>query len=442
MRAPPTFSRPPEVATVFHGFSRDTVDDELVNPAVMADEDAVHAVYAKLRADDPVHWATPAGYRPFWAVTRHADIVTVSKANDRFISSARTYLTPEAVEAQTLALIGDTHLFRTLVDLDDPLHRKLRKLTNDWFLPASLKQLEAQIGGIARAHVDAMAAMGGRCDFVSDVALFYPLRVIMRILGIDPADEPVMLKRTQEIFGPADPDVVARSRLLTASGTGDAQVDLFALAAEYARYFAAVTADRRAHPKDDLASIIANGMIDGAPIGEREAMSYYVIVATAGHDTTSSTAAGGLLQLIRNPAELAKLKAHPELIPQAVEEMIRWVTPVKHFMRTATEDVELGGRQIRKGDGLALFYWSGNRDERAFDAPFEFRVDRQPNAQIAFGQGVHQCLGLHLARLELRALFAELIPRLDEVALAGEPKNSIANFVSGLKTLPIRFRMH
>ena len=431
----------------FAGFTRDSLDDELVNPQVMADEAAIHAIYAKLRADDPVHWAEPAGFRPFWAVTRHADIHAVSKANDRFISSKRTYLSPAEVEAWTLATIGDTHLFRTLVDLDDPLHRQLRKLTNDWFLPASLRKLEPMIAAVAREHVDRMASLGGACDFVNEVALFYPLRVIMRILGIPVSDEGVMLRMTQEIFGPSDPDVVARSSLITANvagpaSTGDKQVDLFALAQEYFRYFGAITADRRANPKDDLSTIIANGQIDGQPIGEREAMSYYVIVATAGHDTTSSTAAGGLLQLIRNPAELAKLKADPGLLPQAIEEMIRWVTPVKHFMRTAAEDCELGGKQLRAGDGLALFYWSGNRDERAFDAPFEFRVDRTPNAQIAFGHGVHQCLGLHLARMELRALFAELLPRLDEIELAGEPKNSIANFVSGLKTLPIRYRMH
>ena len=182
-------------------------------------------------------------------------------------------------------------------------------------------------------------------------------------------------------------------------------------------------------------------MIDGAPIGELEAMSYYIITATAGHDTTSSTAAGGLEQLIRNPAELAKLQADPSLLPGAVEEMIRWVTPVKHFMRTATKDTELGGKLIREGDALCLFYWSGNRDERAFADPFQFKVDRTSNPQVAFGNGVHMCLGLHLARLEIRLLMAELLPRLKSIDLAGEPRNSIANFVSGRKTLPIRYDM-
>lgn len=430
--------------TAFAGFSRDTIDDVLVNPQATADG-SVHDAYRTLRANDPVHWCTPAGFRPFWAITRHADIHAVSKANDRFVNSLRTYLAPIEAEEWTLATIGDTHLFRTLVDLDGPEHLKLRKLTNSWFLPPNLKRLEGEIAGLAKAAVDGMAGRD-RCDFVEDVALLYPLRVIMRVLGLAAEDEPRMLKMTQEMFGPQDPDVVARSARLTAgagavAGAGDPQVDLFSLAQEYFAYFGAVTADRRANPRDDVSSVIANGLIDGAPIGEREAMSYYVIIATAGHDTTSSTAAAGLLELIRAPGELAKLRADPGLLPSAVEEMIRWATPVKHFMRTATVDTEVGGKTIRAGDALCLFYASGNRDAAVFADADTFRVDRAPNPQIAFGHGVHQCLGLHLARLEIRALFAELLPRLHEIELAGEPRNSIANFVSGLKTLPIRYRL-
>ncbi|QXQ08496.1 cytochrome P450 [Sphingosinicellaceae bacterium] len=426
----------------FPGFDRLSDDNILVNPAATAD-DSVHEIYTRLRNEDPVHWCEPTGYRPFWAITRHADITTVSKANSRFINSKRTYLAPADVEKWTLDTVGDTHLLRTLVDLDDPQHMKLRRLTHDWFLPANLRKLEPMITAVARDHVDRMAALGGACDFVNEVALFYPLRVIMRILGVPESDEAVMLRMTQEMFGAQDPDVVARSKLLTqgAGGIVNTQVDLFQLVQEYFAYFGAITADRRANPRDDLSTIIANGMIDGAPIGELEAMSYYIIIATAGHDTTSSTAAGGFEQLIRNPAETAKLQADPSLLGCAVEEMIRWVTPVKHFMRTATEDTEFGGKTIRAGDGLCLFYASGNRDERAFADPFQFKADRSPNQQVAFGNGVHMCLGLHLARLELRLLFAELLPRLISVTLAGEPLNSIANFVSGRKTLPIRYEM-
>ena len=420
------------------------IDNTLVDPLAMADGDAIHAAYGELRATDPLHWTQPDGYRPFWSVTRHADIMAVEKNSERFVNRFRTYLTPAEGEQQMLAMTGDSHMLRTLVDLDDPMHRKLCRLTHDWFLPANLRKLEPQIAALAKAHVDHMASLGGQCDFVNEVALWYPLRVIMLILGLPAEDEKLMMQMTQEIFGPQDPDVVARSNIITAAEnapSGDKQVDLFALVQKFFVYFNNVIVDRRANPKDDLATVIALGKIDGELIPEKEAISYYAITATAGHDTTSSTAAGGLLALIQNPAELAKLKADPSLIPQAIEEMIRWVTPVKHFMRTATEDCELGGKAVKEGDGLALFYWSGNRDAEVFDEPFAFKVDRANNPQVAFGNGIHLCLGLHLARMELRILFTELLSRLESVELAGTPKNSTSVFVSGLKTLPIKFKM-
>ncbi len=434
------------MATPFPGYNRDSLDNRLVNPECFADL-SVLADYATLRDTDPVHWTEPTGFRPFWSITSHADITAISKQNDRFINRLRTYLAPVEAEEWTLATAGDSHLFRTLVDLDDPQHMKLRRLTHSWFLPPNLKKLEAEIAAIAKSHVDHMASLGGACDFVNEVALWYPLRVIMRILGLPESDEKMIMRMTQEIFGPQDPDVMARSKLLTTEtgmappGSGNPQVDLFALVQEFFVYFGQVTADRRANPRDDLATVIATGTVDDAPISDLEATSYYAIVATAGHDTTSSTAAGGLLQLIQNPAEMAKLKADPSLLASAVEEMIRWVTPVKHFMRTATEDAVIGGKTIKAGDGLALFYWSGNRDAAVFGDADSFRVDRSPNPQTAFGNGVHLCLGLHLARMELKALFAELLPRLESIELAGEPRHSVANFVSGLKTLPIKYRM-
>lgn len=428
----------------FPGYSRDTLDDAIVNPDLYADEDGIHALYASLRRDDPLRFMRPNGFRPFWAVTKHADILEIEKRSDVFVNRLRTYLSPIEGEEWVKSVTGDTHLFRTLVDLDDPEHMKLRMLTQAWFMPPNLKKLEARIGEIAKTHVDRMAALGAECDFVKEVALWYPLRVIMEIMGVPAADEPFMLKLTQEIFGPQDPDVLAQSDHMSKDPTltGERRsVDLMQTALEFYKYFGAITADRRANPRDDLASLVANGMIDGAPIGEREAMSYYIIVATAGHDTTSSTASGGLLQLIKNPDEMAKLKADPSLLPNAVEEMIRWVTPVKHFMRTAMQDYELRGKTIKAGDGLALFYWSGNRDEEAFEAPFQFRVGRDVKKHVAFGGGVHLCLGMHLARMELRALFAELLPRLEEIELAGEPRNTRANFVSGLKSLPVRYTL-
>ena len=435
------------MTTPFPGYDNSTLDNRLVNPMNYADE-SVLETYAELRATDPVHWTEPTGFRPFWSITRHADITAIAKQNDKFINRLRTYLSPIEGEDWTKAMTGDSHLFRTLVDLDDPQHMKLRRLTHNWFQPGNLRKIEADIAAIAKTHVDRMAALGGACDFVNEVALWYPLRVIMKLLGIPESDEPMMLQMTQEIFGPQDPDVIARSQRVT-QGTpalmggksGDAQVDLLATVQMFFTYFREVTADRRANPRDDLASVIANGLIDGEPIDELSATSYYAITATAGHDTTSSSAAGGLLQLIRNPDQLALLKADMSLVPQFIEETIRWVTPVKHFMRTATEDYKIGDKTIKAGDGLCLFYWSGNRDEAVFDDADRFIIDRASNPQTAFGNGVHLCLGLHLARMELRALYNELLPRLDSIELAGKPKNSTANFVSGLKTLPIRYSM-
>jgi cytochrome P450 len=366
----------------FEGFKRGRLDDEIVNPELYASEE-IHDVYTKLRRDDPLHWTEPEGFRPFWSVTKQADILEIERQHQIFTNSQRTYLSPIAGEAWIKSMTGDTHLFRTLVDLDDPVHMKLRALTQGWFMPPNLRKLEERIAGLAKEHVDHMASLGGECDFVKEVALWYPLRVINSILGVPRSDEKFIMKMTQEIFGPGDPDVAAESDNLSEDGksvTSDQGVNLLQTAQELFAYFGAITTARRANPTDDLASVIANGMIDGQPIGDREAMSYYIIVATAGHDTTSSTASGGLLELIRRPEQMAKLKANPALLPNAVEEMIRWVTPVKHFMRTATEDYSLRGKTIRKGDGLTLFYWSGNRDEEVFDQPFEFRVDRDVNA--------------------------------------------------------------
>jgi len=216
---------------------------------------------------------------------------------------------------------------------------------------------------------------------------------------------------------------------------------LNAVLQDFYAYFDAITRDRRANPRDDLATVIANATVDGQPIGGLDQLSYYVIVATAGHDTTSSSAAGAIWALAEDPAEFAKVKADPSLTAGLVDEAIRWVTPVKHFMRSATADTELGGRAIAKGDWLMLCYASGNRDEAVFEEPFRFRVDRKPNRHLAFGYGAHLCLGQHLAKMEMRILFEELIPRLRSIALDGEPANTKACFVSGPKSLPLRYEM-
>jgi cytochrome P450 len=408
----------------------------LVNPAAYAD-DRLHDTYRWLRANNPLGIARPEGFDPFWVVTKHAHIQAVSRQNELFHNADRpTTLTTKTVEQRTRKITGTPNLVRSLVQMDAPDHPKYRALTQSWFMPVNLGKFEARVRTKARRAVERMMEHGGACDFVADVALGYPLHVIMEILGVPEADEPRMLKLTQELFGAQDPDT-ARFRDTIGPEMFSAMIE--AVVKDFGDYFAKITADRRAEPRDDLATVIANGKINGDYLPERDMTSYYMIVATAGHDTTSSSTAGAIWALAENPEQFAKVKANPELIPGLVDEAIRWMTPVKHFMRSATADTDLGSRRIAKGDWLMLCYASGNRDEEVFEEPFTFRCDRKPNRHVAFGYGAHLCLGQYLAKMEMRILFEELLPRLRSLALDGEVKMTQAFFVNGPKKLPIRF---
>jgi len=333
---------------------------------------------------------------------------------------------------------GSPHLVKSLVQMDAPEHPKYRRLTQDWFMPANLKTIEANIRTIAKASVDKMLAMGSECDFARDVASMYPLHVVMELLGVPESDEPLMLKLTQELFGGQDPDL-NRTRAVQMSAEEATKI-MAQTVADFNAYFEAMAQDRRANPRQDLATIIATGMIDGAPIPDYESAGYYTIVATAGHDTTSASTAGAMWALAQDPEQFAKVKADRTLLPGLIEEAIRWTTPVQHFMRTVAADTEIGGVSMKAGDWLMLCYISGNYDESVFPEPERFDATRSPNRHISFGSGAHQCLGLHLARLEMKILFEELLDRLDSVELAGEPKRSQSTFVGGPKTLPLRFK--
>jgi cytochrome P450 len=413
----------------------------VVTPKAYAEDAPLHEAFRWLRANQPLGMAHLEGIFPFWIVCKHADILEVSRQNDLFHSGdmAATFTSIEGDQTVRKMTGGSPHLVRTLVQMDAPDHPKYRVLTQSWFLPQNIRHLEARIRQIAREHVDRMASLGGECDFVQDVALPYPLRVIMEILGVPPADEPRMLKLTQELFGAGDPEL-NRSRSNNPEQDGGLG-DLQAVIADFFMYFKKITDERKAHPGSDLASVIANGQIDGAPINDFEALCYYVIVATAGHDTTSSSTAGAIWGMCQFPEAFANLKADPALIPGLVDESIRWVTPVKHFMRSATQDTQLRGRHVKKGDWLMLCYPSGNRDEEVFDEPDVFRPERSPNRHLSFGYGAHLCLGQHLAKMEMRILWEEMIPRLSSLEFAGQPTRAEAAFVGGPKHLPIRFAM-
>ena len=403
----------------------------LADPTAYADDHRLHTALTHLRATNPVAWVDNPPYRPFWAITKHADIMAIERDNNLFISEPRPLLmqadAEDLLKAQAEAGMG----LRTLIHMDDPHHRKIRAIGADWFRPKAMRDLKVRVDELAKRYVDRMRDAGPECDFVEEIAIQFPLYVIMSLLGLPEEDYDRMHTLTQEMFGGDDEEY----------SRGQSPEELFAVLLDFFQYFAALTASRRANPTDDLASAIANGRIDGEPLSDMDTASYYVIVASAGHDTTKDAISGGLHALIQNPGELARLKANPALMPTAIEEMIRWSTPVKEFMRTATADTVVRGVPIAAGESVYLAYVSGNRDEEVFTDPFRFDVGREPNKHLAFGYGVHFCLGAALARMEMNSLFSELLPRLDSIELAGSPELSATTFVGGFKHLPIRYSL-
>jgi cytochrome P450 len=399
-----------------------------VDPTAYADEERFHSACRTLRREQPIALVESDVYRPFWAITRHADVMDVERDNEHFVNAPRPLLATASVEE--LARAGGAPPLRTLIHMDDPDHKAFRGVASSWFLPGRIRQLEARIRELAVRYVDRMLELDGSCDFAQEIAVGYPLHVILSILGLPEEDYPRMLSLTKELFG-GDDDELSRSRN---------EQEQMAVLLDFFEYFVALTAERRKHPTGDLASVIANATIDGELLNDFDAASYYVIIATAGHDTTSLSITGGVEALARHRDQFDRLRDDPSLGVSAADEIIRWVTPVKEFMRTATADRTVGGQLIPEGDSVYLAYLSANRDESVFDDPFTFDVGRRENKHLAFGYGVHFCLGAHLARLELRIFLEELLARVDGLELAGEPERSSTVFVGGIKHLPVTYR--
>jgi cytochrome P450 len=397
------------------------------DPGAYTDERRFHEACALLRREAPIPLVEADGYPPFYALTRHADVMEAERNPEVF----RNLPQPVLMETEQERFIRQAGDLATLVHMDDPDHRKYRALTADWFQPSSLVRLEARIAELARRAVDRMAALGGECDFAVDIATPMPLEVILSILGLPEADYPKMLQLTRELFQGDDPEF----------RRGSTFEEFITVIYDYFAYFGALVDERRARPTEDLASVIANAVVDGEPIWPFQQISYYIIIATAGHDTTSFTMSGGLHALIENPGELERLRRDPSLIATAADEMVRWVSPVRHFLRHAAAPAEIAGHPFEPGDRLLLSYWSANRDEAVFDDPFRFDAGRKPNRHLAFGFGAHYCLGAALAKMEIRALFAELIPRLRRIEPAGPAELSRAIFVGGHKHLPVRYEL-
>ena len=399
---------------------------DLVDPERYARDGYPHAVWTRLRAEAPVAHITPPGYEPFWAITKHADIVQISKQPLRFSNAPGIMLRRAGAPVIPSEMV---------VMLDPPRHGPMRRLVNSRFTRASLRARSADIERIAVEILDQAATGGasGEGDFVERIAAPLPIAVVSWMLGLPRTDWPLLFRCTNEIIGAEDPEYrrPGETPLQTAKR---ARVELHG-------YFKQLIARRRSDPQDDLVSELVHARIDGEPLTERQILDYCELMVEAGNETTRNAISGGLLAFCEHRGEWERLRARPELLSDAVEEILRWVTPIAHFTRTATEDSEVRGMKIRAGEQVALFYASANRDEDVFVDPFAFRVDRRPNRHLAFGIGEHTCMGAHVARVELETMFRHLLARLESFEVSG-PVERLSSAVNGsIKHLPLRYRL-
>jgi cytochrome P450 len=433
-------------------------DRDVIDAEVYAEVGHPQHAFAWLRANDPLRMVNPEGFQPFWVVTKHADITEIEKRPDVFTNEPRPILMREAAAPEmreeviaeiftrlqdsprlleVLASAGEGGLIRSLVQMDPPDHTEYRALVQPWFKPSNIKALEDRLAVIITQILDDMMGDGSEqeIDFVQDIAVYPPLKLITELLGVPEEDEWRILKLTNELFAGDDPEMRRMA---------DDPLSIFDTIKDIYEFFTRVTEDRRANPTEDLSSYIANGRIRGEYLPYKELISYYTIVATAGHDTTRNAITGGLHALLTHPDQMTLFKEradNEEAVKLAVEEMIRWSTPVVQFSRTAQRDYQLRGKTIKEGDTVGLMYASASFDEEIFDNPTQFDITRKPNRHLAFGTGPHQCLGLLLARLEMRIFFEQLIPRIEIMELVEPAERVQASFVHGIKHMKIRYRL-
>jgi cytochrome P450 len=397
------------------------------DPAAYADPTRWHSAAKQIRDHSPILKVSMPGYREFWAITKHADVMEVERNPAIFTNEPEPVLAPLASGSAA----ADSPV-KTLIQMDGSEHKAHRGIVNEWFKPGNVRAMQSTVDGLATHYVDQMASMGGRCDFVTDVALQFPLQVILSILGLPKDDYARMLKLTQELFGAEDPDIARM---------GDDQSTM-GVVLDFVNYFTELAGNRRAHPTDDLSSVIANAEIDGQPLVDMDMLGHFIIIATAGHDTTSNAIGGGLLALIEDRDQLELLQRQPELIDRAADEIIRFVSPVKHFMRTCRQPFTIRDVTFGVGDLLYLSYASANRDDEVFANPMHLDVRREnASSHLAFGFGQHFCLGAHLARMEVRAIFRELLGRLEQIELVGDPTWIHSYFVQGPKSIPVSYQL-
>jgi cytochrome P450 len=403
--------------------------DDVLGPDTFARSGYPHAAWKRLRREAPVHWFDLPGGVGFWAITRREDVVWISKQPARFRNGPRL-----AIFERGAPVEGERTLARHLLNMDPPEHAAYRGAASGWFTPRAIQRRQPEVERIARDLLDAMAGDGGERtgDFVADLTAPLTLHVLADMLGVPRADWRLMFRWTNQIAGASDSEYQTGGEPI--DGVQDARQGLF-------EYFTELAAERRKAPRDDMVSVLANASVGGRPMPAFELLSYFLLLVVAGNETTRNAASGGLLALIEHPEQMQKLRAEPALVPTAVEEIVRWTSPVIQFCRTPLADVEIRGQRIAAGESLCLLYPSANRDEDAFAEPDAFRVDRKPNPHLGFGIGEHFCLGANLARLELRVIFAELARRLEAVELAGPVERMRSSFLGGVKRMPIRYRL-
>jgi len=379
-----------------------------------------HETFRRLRHEAPVFWHPEPNGAGFWAVTKHRDVFAVSTDPKTFSSASHgaMLVDPDEQQLQSMQLM--------MLNMDPPRHTKLRNLVSKGFTPRMIARLQDQVKTVTTRVIDRIAPRGA-CDFVTEVAADLPLQVIAEMIGIPPEDQRKIFDWSNRMIGFDDPEY------RTSFDDG------IVAATEMYAYANDLAVARRQNPKDDLVSVLMTAEVDGERLSELEFDVFFLLLSVAGNETTRNLLSGGLLALIEHPEERRKLVADPARIPAAVEELLRWVSPVMHFRRTATRDTEIRGTKIREGDKVVVYYVSANRDEDVFADPFRFDVERRPNEHLAFGIGTHFCLGASLARLEIRVLFEELLRRLPDIELAAPPRRLRSNFINGIKEMQIRY---
>jgi cholest-4-en-3-one 26-monooxygenase len=381
-----------------------------------------HEMFEVLRRDAPV-WFHPGTdeVEGFWCIVKHADLVELSRDYGH-ASSALGGITLHDASAEDLELQRQMMLM-----MDPPNHTKLRLLVNKGFTPRMIGRLDEHIRDIAKAIVDEVASRG-ECDFVVEVAAQLPLRVIVEMMGVPDADRPKIFEWTNRLIGSEDPEYnVSRDEAIGA-------------ATEMFMYSTELAAEKRKNPGDDIISTLLQAEVEGNRLTDTEFNLFFQLLAVAGNETTRNLISNGMNFMFEHPDQWAKLVDDRSLLPGAIDEMLRYASPVMYMRRTAPEDFELRGQTIREGEKMALWYISANRDEDVFEDPQRFDVTRSPNEYVAFGGGgPHFCLGANLAKLEIRVMFEELLNRLPDIARAGDIQRLRSNFINGIKHMPVKF---